>query len=827
MGLFRERREVGGIDAQARVGKGLRWSLVRRILKFSAAAIVLVVVAAVVWAWAALRASLPELEGTFEAQGLARPVAIERDSLGVPRIRGAAREDVAFGLGFAHAQDRLFQMDLLRRQSAGELAGLFGAGLVAYDGELRAHRLRAVAERALAGLPTDERALLESYARGVEEGRRSLAKKPFEYLLLGIEPEPWRAEDSLLVLLTMFVALQDDDGSYETFLSRLEAALPKPLFEFLTPLGTRWDSALADAAMEEPAIPGAETCNLVGREPAAPVGAKRESPSDAASNAWALAGARTASGEAILAADLHVDLRVPILWYRAALVWTGATGAEVVVQGATIPGAPLVVVGSNGKVAWAFTNSRVDVTDLVELELVPGEPGEADRYQTADGPETVEVFRERIAVRGGAEETIAVPWTRWGPVVERDGRKLAVRWVAHEASAVNMGLRALELATDVPGALDAARRSGMPALNVFVADDGGHVGFTLAGKVPRRQPAVGRVERSWRDVDPEWNRFLAGDEVPQVVDPPSNFLWNGNNRTVAGQQLAAIGDGNYVLGARAEQIRQQLEPLEGATVADMLAIQLDDRALFFERWQGLLVRLLAGADCTATPARCELRRHVEAWGGRASVDSVGYTLVREFRHRVGEKVFTSLVEGCRTAGSEPLPLYYDEYNQAEGPLWRLLEARPPHLLPAGVASWDEWLLAAVDTVIAQEETPLAERRWGEKNRLAMEHFLGGVIPFAGGLLNMPADPLPGDDHMPRVQAPSYGASMRLALSPGREHEGYFEMPGGQSGHPLSPHYRDSHPAWVRGELAPFVAGPAVHVLRLEPRSPGTGAGDLR
>ncbi|HET8644873.1 MAG TPA: penicillin acylase family protein, partial [Vicinamibacteria bacterium] len=250
---------------------------------------------------------------------------------------------------------------------------------------------------------------------------------------------------------------------------------------------------------------------------------------------------------------------------------------------------------------------------------------------------------------------------------------------------------------------------------------------------------------------------------------------------------------------------------------DLLAIQLDDRALFLARWRDLLLRTLDASALAADARRAEFRRLVDGWGGRAAVDSAGYRLVRAFRIALAEEVFGAITVRCKAAD-----MRFDYVGQVwryEGPLWALVTQRPPHLLGARHRTWDEQLLAAVDRTIAameEQEGPLARRTWGERNTTRVQHPLSMAVPALGRWLDMPRLPLPGDSHMPRFQSPRAGASERLAVSPAREGEGYFHMPGGQSGHPLSEHYGDGHGAWAGGQPTPFLPGPAVHTLVLRP-----------
>jgi len=535
-----------------------------------------------------------------------------------------------------------------------------------------------------------------------------------------------------------------------------------------------------------------------------------------ASNSWAVAGAWTAGGGALLANELHLPLAVPNIWYRAVLTWPAETpGAPPHrLAGATLPGAPLLVVGSNGQVAWGVTNSVLDTSDLVRLDADP----KNSSYQTPQGPRPFERHTEVIKIKGEPDQTLAVDWTVWGPVVDTDaqGHRRAVKAVVDEEGAADFELVRLETAATVDQALDAARASGVPALNFVAADRTGRIGWTVAGRLPRRAGFDGETAASWADGSRSWPGLLPPAEVPRVVDPPSGRLWTANNRVLAGEAAAPLGRGNFVLGARARQIRDSLLALPRATADDMRRLQLDDRALFLARWHDLLLQVLTPQAVAADARRGELRRVVEGWGGRAAIDSAGYRMVRNFRSTVFQDVFTPLLAPCLAV--DPDFDYEGTVNQSEGPLWQLVTARPPHLLDPKYKSWDEELLAAADAVIARyaNRGSLAERTWGERNMVAIDHPLSDALPFLGHRLSMPLRPLPGDDDMPRVQETDYGASLRLVVSPGREEEGFFQMPGVESGNPVSEHYGDLYDGWARGAAVPLLPGRAVGVLELVP-----------
>jgi penicillin amidase len=481
---------------------------------------------------------------------------------------------------------------------------------------------------------------------------------------------------------------------------------------------------------------------------------------------------------------------------------------------------PTIIVGSNGDIAWGFTNSEGDWSDLVILETTPNLEG---AYLTPDGPRLPQHFREPIRVKNGPDQILDVVWTVWGPMLDQDrqDRQRVQHWVAHEQRAVNLDFLRLESARNVTEAIAIANGIGAPAQNFMVADAQGHIGWTIMGPIPRRFGHDGRLPSSWADGKRGWDGWLKPADYPRIIDPPSGRLWTANARVVDGAELSRLGDGGYDLGARARQIRDDLLALEHSGETDSLALQLDDRALFLQRWRDFLLTVLTPEAVAADPRRREMRTFVENWGGRASVDSVGYRLVRTFRLVLSQQLFDPLLAPCRQAD----PTFdYGWIRQAEGPLWQLVTAQPPHLLDPRYPTWQAQFLAAVDAVLDQLQNPgltLRERTWGDYNTVRIRHPFGALLPGLADWLDMPPVPLPGGNYMPRVQTLSAGASERLVVSPGREVSGIFHMPVGQSGHPLSPHYRDGQRAWVNGEPSPFLPGPAAHRLRLLP-APGIG-----
>jgi penicillin amidase len=280
--------------------------------------------------------------------------------------------------------------------------------------------------------------------------------------------------------------------------------------------------------------------------------------------------------------------------------------------------------------------------------------------------------------------------------------------------------------------------------------------------------------------------------------------------------LAKLGDGSYEMGSRATIIRDRLAAKERFAPADMLSIQLDTSARFLTRWRDLLLNALTPANINGNGERARFRDVVERdWTGQASPASAGYRMTRMFREQVSERVMAFLLAECYEAD----PAFdHTTIRRREGPIWKLVTERPMHLLDPQFSSWDELLMAAVDTVIerAERDGDLAKRVWSEYNVTAYRHPLSSGIPFAGRWLDMPLQPVPGDLFTPRVQWGAIGASERMVVSPGREAEGIMHMPTGQSGHPLSPFYGNSHEAWIKGTRSPFLPGPTVYTLTLTP-----------
>jgi len=334
----------------------------RLFLRLLAAVLLAVFVLATV-GWLTFRASLPTLDGAMSLGGLRASASIERDAAGVATITANNRADLAFATGFAHSQDRFFQMDMIRRQAAGELAEVIGEAAIGFDRRFRLHRFRSRARAAVTTQSDNDSAVLRSYADGVNAGLASLDAKPFEYFVLGVDPEPWQPEDTVLVAYAMFVQLNDSRATRDVQRGLAKRILPSAVYAWMYPQGTSWDAPLMGVARAAVAMPAPDTYSVRHVGDNSPPAAEQSRPPLDGSNNWAVHGALTSTGRALVSNDMHLMLRTPNVYYRARLVVNGDVRLDV--TGVTLPGSPFVVAGSNGKVAWGFTNSYGDWSDAV------------------------------------------------------------------------------------------------------------------------------------------------------------------------------------------------------------------------------------------------------------------------------------------------------------------------------------------------------------------------------------------------------------------------------------------------------------------------------
>lgn len=732
---------------------------------------------------------------------LAAPVDIVRDRWGIPHIWAASLEDAFYALGYVHAQDRLWQMEMNRRIASGRLAEILGPGALEIDRFMRTLGVRRAAERGLAALSADTRRMLDAYAAGVNAFLAATPVLPIEFWLTGARPEPWTPADSLAWVKMMAWDL-GANWRNELLRMRLARSLPAERIHQLL---------AAEPGEPVPALPDLGT--LYGELERDAVQLTRFAPDPAAlgSNNWAVAGDRSLTGRPLLANDPHLDLSAPPVWYFAHL---SAPGVEAI--GATLPGVPAIVLGRTDRIAWAFTNTGSDVQDLY-IEKLDGAGG----YRAPDGPRDFEVFEETIEVKGREPVRLRVRATRHGPVVSdavREapgitprGHVLALAWTALEPDD-----RTLEAALGFLRArnweefLAAARDFHTPQQNILYADVDGRIGFVAAGRVPLRRP-----DNDLRGLAPapgwqaryDWVGWVPFDELPRRADPPEGLLWSANERIVpAGHRHHFTHE--WQPDYRARRIAERLRAAPRHGVGSFAALQADVVSLAMRE---LLPHFLA-----ARPRSEEARRALAAlsrWDGAMTSERaeplVAWAWLRAFTRR----------------------LYADELGEAFPEYWAPRAAFVAAVLARrnGMERWcddvrtsteescAELLALSLEDALADLRrrygSDSARWRWGEAHRAWHEHRPFARQRWLARLFDIRV-PSPGDAYTVNVGRTEFAneerpytnrhaASLRAIYDLADLERSLFIHSGGQSGNVLSRHYAAYSEAWARGEYVPM------------------------
>lgn len=762
--------------------------------------------------------SLPILDGEFKLAKLSSPASVDMDSHGIPLINANSRIDAARVLGYVTARDRLFQMDLMRRKSAGRLAEIFGEMALKSDMQSRTYGFNVRAPQILSKQPEKHRQYLEAYADGINSYLQQNPTLPFEFKVLGYQPEPWQAEDSLLVVLGMFENLTAWVERSERMLSIMERTLPSEVLAFLTPDSDRFTDDLmkfTQSLRPPQSIPTPAMQTLLASSDVLYSKSLAKAPEEtlAGSNAWAVSGNKTSDGRAILANDMHLGISVPNIWYRVELQYPGVRAV-----GLNLPGTPFLISGSNQHVAWGVTNLSGDFLDLVKLEINPDNFGQ---YRVGDHWQNFDERHETIHIKGLEPKALVIRETQWGPVAEQPllDQPVAIHWVALDTDAVNVGIMDLEGSKTLDESLSIVKRAGGPQLNVLLADEYGHIAWTLTGRIPRRFGGDGAISHTWADGKTGWQGYLLPDEMPQSIDPPEGFLVSANERRFAADFPYVIGH-QYANGYRAYRINQRLKQAETHSEWSLFNIQQDTQTEFYDYYQQLALKALSPDVLRQKPELIALRDYLMSWNGRADIASLGLPILMEFRKQLIDSVFTPFLNVCKLADKN----FEYHWNYVDTPLQALLNEKPAQLLPeAGHhKTWDQFILTQLEisASIVMSRHPnveLADLTWGKQNIVGHAHPFSKVLPLFSSVLDMPRQPLAGcGGFCVRVTGPDFGASERLVVSPNHLSEGILHMPGGQSGHPLSSYYKDQQAFWVEGLPMSLLAGESQHKLVLKP-----------
>ncbi|WP_420935774.1 penicillin acylase family protein [Alteromonas sp. A081] len=794
-------------------------------LKWLVMGAILLMAIAAATVYSTLYLSLPKLEGNSATYHVTQPTHLSRDSLGHAVINAEDLFDAAYALGFAHGQDRFFQMDLQRRAASGNLSAWVGSAALDIDKNARFHQFEQRAQAVFDNLPARQQKLLIRYAHGVNEAIDEFTTLPFEYIAAGMQVTQWRPTDSILVIYSMYLELQDGQVKLDLARTALKDTFGDEIYHFITQQ-SHFQAALdgSELPLSNAPIPDYPSPFNAADE------SKNESESadirayingnnndglsgdiydysggdiernrarfnyrgtelpDIGSNNYAVSGAVTPTGAGLLANDMHLSLRVPIIWYRTQLNYS-EDGQDISVTGVSLPGVPGIVVGTNGDIAWGFTNANLDNVDWVAL----------------NNDTDTTLVTETIPLPSGVHEyTLEV--SEFGPVKILNGKRYALNWVAHHTFAANLAITQFGNAKSVDEAIEIGKHIANPTQNLVMVDSEGNVAWMPGGAVLHRETAsyTAISEQDMRDNPPR-----RATKLPVVKNPVSNRIWTANARVIAAKDLPQLGDGGYALGARGRQIRDRLFEKDTFTETDFYAIQLDNHAQFLIPWRNLLTGLLTMQNVEFKPDLT----YLNTWGACACDDSVGYTLVKHFRREVVQTLFGEILSSLDEQGVQSRTLL----RGIEPATWQLIQTQPNSWLPAGTNTFDELLVDAYRRAkhkLLDKYSPLEANmdklNWGSVNALTVKHPFSAQIPLIGKKLNMTPVNGFGDTYMPAVQSAEFGASERFFASPGHLDNAILTLPGGQSGHPLSEFFTAGFTDYATQAATPLLPGDIIY-----------------
>ncbi len=813
-----------------------RWA---RVLLSSLAGLVLagvlVIGLALLWLRSAAHSALPVVDGDVHISGLSAPVTVRRDAHGVPHIEAATQEDLFVAQGYVTAQDRLWQMDMFRRNAEGELAEVLGPSLVKHDTAQRVLEFGAIARRIYANLPRDERARYDAYARGVnlyiQQHGDSL---PPEFKLLFYRPQPWSGADSISIG-TMMVDMLDTHWDVKLGRERVAAKLNNPQLEAeLYPVGSWRDHPPTgegiDLTQPRPALPpitddeedrtearlGSQTLAKGAEgwgsrqddlhELRAVLGLPRCAGCAPGSNNWVVAGRHTASGKPLLSNDMHLPLTEPNIWYMADLKAAGFHAA-----GVTLPGMPFVVAGHNERVAWGYTALFADVQDLY-VEKLDGK----GKYQSPDGSwKPLVVDHELIRVRGGNDVTVDVNSTGHGPllgpILTKETRAIALRWTLYDPGLNSIPLYAMNSASNWTDFSSALAAWCWPTQNVVYSDDQGHIAYQAAGKVPMRPGGLAGVPIT--DGQHEWQGYIPFNDMPNAVDPPAGFVATANSRVTTEKSPYSLSL-EWIDPYRSERIYKVLQGRDQLTPKDMLALQTD---IYSEVDQELAHRFAYAIDHAANSDE-RMRKAADlmrSWDGRLTTDSAAASLVTQARAALWplilEPKLGKVAEDYRWAESN----FAEEEIIMHGNIdW----------LPPGYQDWDAVLAEAVKRGMARRKAPSDVSQWayGSWHVVDIEHPLAGFLPLVGRMARTGPLPLSGDTTTVKQVGRSFGPSQRFTMDWSNIDSSTEDIALGESGNPYSPWFRDQWDDYYNGTTFALPFSPAAvalntrHTLRLLP-----------
>ena len=808
------------------------------------AGIVVVIVATAIW-WFVYR-PLPQLDGAVVVPGLQGQVTVERDNWGVPHIRASSLEDLAEAQGYVTAQDRLWQMDLLRRAARGQLSEVLGPATLKIDEDFRRLNFSRAVDRDLGMMQPEVRRVMEAYARGVNLFVQQHATRlPIEFTLLHYKPQPWQPTDTLVIACYMYRTLTDtraEELGREIVTAKVGPELAKDLYS-------------PDSSMDRFVIGGNNTAKdphavtksdprqnddddetdsedvlKASRQNIDPLSvaaapdltsamgvqvrdwleeSQREIRHSLGSNNWVVNGEHTATGKPLLANDMHLELSLPPIWYEVHLTAPGWN-----VKGFALPGAPMVVVGHNDRIAWGFTNNGADVLDLYIETFNPDNP---DEYRVNGAWKKADVYDEVIKVKGAPDEHLRLVVTRHGPVVHRDGDKsYAMRWTVLEPGALCTFYNWLGKAQNWGEFREIMKGIWGPGQNVVYADVDGNIGYILGAHVPIRKKGHGDVPVPGDTDDYEWTGYIPFEELPQVFNPDSGLIVTANARVVGPNYKPYITD-HWEEPYRTLRIYDLLRDKRDLRPEDMLKIQTDT----YSYPHVFLAEQLVAAARVAPPKderASKLIKQAKDWNGMADANS-----------SVVSFLDATLFQALDLILKPHLGNDEEQYHwRRVAFLQRVLTERPGRWLPSDFKNYDELLSAAADQAVRHLEQRTRDKdpddwAWKRFNYLDMLHPLGrdGILKK---LLSITNQPQSGTEWSPRAASRHHGPSERFVADLADWDCSILLITGGESGQTGSEHYRDQFPYWFQGKAiyGPFSDAAEAkmrrHTLTLKPGS---------
>lgn len=808
-----------------------RWA---RRIGVCLAALLLLAVAVLLAGWVYLRQSLPDYTGEVKLAGLTGPVEVVRDAHAVPHIQADSWDDAWFALGYVHAQDRLWQMEMNRRIASGRLAEVVGERGLEIDKFMRTLGMRRVAEENAKVLAPETRLGMARYAAGVNA---FLATRkgplPPEFVIFGVTPEPWSMVDSIAWGKMM---QWDLSGNWRGELLRLRLASrlsPTQIAEFLPPYRGDAFHVLPELKTLQTAAQGMSHIaeRLAQALPAAPEHA-------VGSNNWVVSGGRSTSGKPLLANDPHLGLSAPAIWYFAHL---SVKGENLI--GATFPGVPSIVLGRNDHIAWGVTNTGPDVQDLYLEKL---DDKDSSRYLTPDGARRFSVREERIAVRGGKAVTIQVRETRHGPVISDvvasagagapKGHVLSFRWTALMADdALANASQRLQFARDWNGFRESLREFHGPQQSFVYADVAGNIGFIAPGRIPIRSQdnaLQGLAPAPGWDARYDWQGFIPFDELPQAYNPGEGMVVTANHKIVGREYSHHIAF-DWATPHRADRIQQRIVKNQKHDLKSFADIQGDVVSLSARE----LLPLMLGAEQLSARAKAWQAR-LKAWDADLAADRaeplVYWAWWREltrlvYADELGPALFRdawearvsfmkAVLEGAPGADATPQSRWCDN-----------IDTPATESCAALLAQALDLALADLDKRFGADESAW---RWGEAHFAHSEHRPLGGVPVLDRLANIRV-PTGGDGYTVNAAANRIGnaampyanrhaASLRAIYDLSDLDQSRFMHSTGQSGNPLSPWYAHFAKPWANNESVPMTTRrsdfekDAIGTLRLVP-----------